>query len=94
MKTPIERPKRREASDDQQELPPSKCQKMVFLDCDKPVRRVIFECYHCRQGIIAQCHSDGNLQRLEPACPHCGKSAIRLEATEVFGITAISSPWQ
>ncbi|QFS52238.1 hypothetical protein GXM_09732 [Nostoc sphaeroides CCNUC1] len=23
---------------------------MRFLDCNKPARRIIFECYHCQQG--------------------------------------------
>ncbi|ARV63076.1 hypothetical protein BZZ01_16785 [Nostocales cyanobacterium HT-58-2] len=72
---------------------PEPCQHIKFLDCNKPTKRVIFECYHCRQGIIAQLHSNGEIQRLEPPCPNCGKTAIRLEATQVISMTPIPSPW-
>lgn len=40
------------------ELPPSPCQHMQFLDCNSEVGRVIFECYHCKQGIISEYTGD------------------------------------
>ena len=36
------------------ELPPEPCQHMQFLDCNLEIGRVIFECYHCKQGIISE----------------------------------------
>ncbi|MDZ8264388.1 hypothetical protein [Nostoc sp. ChiQUE01b] len=40
------------------ELPPSPCQHMQFLDCNLEIGRVIFECYHCKQGIISEYTGD------------------------------------
>jgi hypothetical protein len=40
------------------ELPPEPCQHMQFLDCNLEVGRVIFECYHCKQGIISEYTGD------------------------------------
>ena len=41
-------------SDEQEELPPERCQHIQFMDCDKQVGRVILECWHCHQGIISE----------------------------------------
>ncbi|ARV59225.1 hypothetical protein BZZ01_11835 [Nostocales cyanobacterium HT-58-2] len=73
---------------------PEPCQHMKFLDCRQPIKRLICECFHCKQGILLQLHSNGEIHRLEPPCPNCSKTAIRLEATEVISVTPISSPWQ
>ncbi|WP_199338525.1 hypothetical protein [Nostoc sp. FACHB-133] len=85
------------------ELPPSPCQHMQFLDCNSEVGRVIFECYHCKQGIISEYTGDPVMGEYKgrPSviftkvkCPNCEQTAIRLQAREVLSITAIPSPWQ
>ncbi len=85
------------------ELPPSPCQHMQFLDCNLEVGRVIFECYHCKQGMISEYTGDPVMGEYKgrPSviftkvkCPNCEQTAIRLEAREVLSTTAIPSPWQ
>ncbi|WP_331001113.1 hypothetical protein [Nostoc commune] len=85
------------------ELPPEPCQHMQFLDCNSEVGRVIFECYHCKQGIISEYTGDPVMGEYKgrPSviftkvkCPNCEQTAIRLEAREVLSTTAIPSPWQ
>ncbi|MDZ7968449.1 MAG: hypothetical protein RM368_26450 [Nostoc sp. DedSLP03] len=84
------------------ELPPEPCQHMQFLDCNLEVGRVIFECYHCQQGIISEYTGDPLMGEYKgrPSviftkvkCPNCEQTAIRLQAREVLSITAIPSPW-
>lgn len=41
-------------SDEEEEVSPERCQHIQFMDCDKPVGRVILECWHCQQGIISE----------------------------------------
>ncbi|WP_321162570.1 hypothetical protein [Nostoc sp. KVJ3] len=90
-------------SDEEEELPPEPCQHMQFLDCNSEVGRVIFECYHCKQGIISEYTGDPVMGEYKgrPSviftkvkCPNCEQTAIRLEAREVLSTTAIPSPWQ
>ncbi|MEA5605904.1 hypothetical protein [Nostoc sp. UHCC 0252] len=90
-------------SDEEPELPPEPCQHMQFLDCNSEVERVIFECYHCQQGIISEYTGDPVMGEYKgrPSvifakvkCPNCEQTAIRLEAREVLSTTAIPSPWQ
>ncbi|MBC6435916.1 hypothetical protein FM036_43060, partial [Nostoc sp. HG1] len=39
---------------DELELPPERCQHIQFLNCNSSVGRVIFECWHCQQGILCE----------------------------------------
>ena len=85
------------------ELPPEPCQHIQFMDCNSEVGRVIFECYHCKQGIISE-YSGGPVMgeyKGKPSvilakvkCPNCEQTAIRLQAREVISTTAIPSPWR
>ncbi|OYE01272.1 hypothetical protein [Nostoc sp. 'Peltigera membranacea cyanobiont' 232] len=92
-----------EEEEEEEELPPEPCQHMQFLDCNSEVGRVIFECYHCKQGIISEYTGDPVMGEYKgrPSviftkvkCPKCEQTAIRLQAREVLSITAIPSPWQ
>ncbi|MEA5507676.1 hypothetical protein VB735_32235 [Halotia wernerae UHCC 0503] len=87
----------------EEELPPQNCQHIQFLDCDKPVGRIIFECYHCQQGIISEFAGEPvmgeykgypSLIEVKIQCPNCEQTAIRLTTGEVLSTTAIPSPWQ
>ncbi len=68
-------------------------QHVKILDCNEPVSRVIFECWHCKQGLLSEIEV-GTPQYLELQCPNCGRTAIRLMAQQVLSTTAIPSPWQ
>jgi Zn finger protein HypA/HybF involved in hydrogenase expression len=68
-------------------------QHVKILDCNQPVSRVIFECWHCKQGLLSEVEV-GTPQFLELQCPNCGKTAIRLMAQQVVSTTPIPSPWQ
>ena len=90
-------------SDDEEELPPECCQHIQFLDCNSSVGRVIFECYHCQQGIISEYTGEPvmgeykgrpSLVQLKIQCPNCEQTAIRLTTGQVLSTTAIPSPWQ
>ncbi len=89
-------------SDEEEELAPERCQHIQFLDCDKQVGRVVFECWHCQQGIISEYTGEPIVGEYKgrPSviftkvkCPNCEQTAIRLQAREVLSITAIPSPW-
>lgn len=76
---------------------------MRFLDCDEPVSRIIFECYHCQQGILSEYTAEPvmgeykgrpSLIQVKIQCPNCEQTAIRLTTGEVLSTTAIPSPWQ
>ncbi|WP_341532011.1 hypothetical protein WKK05_40690 (plasmid) [Nostoc sp. UHCC 0302] len=84
------------------ELPPEPCQHIQFMDCNSEVGRVIFECYHCKQGIISEYSGQPVMGEYKgrPSvilakvkCPNCQQTALRLQAKEVISTTAISSPW-
>jgi hypothetical protein len=90
-------------SDEEEELAPERCQHIQFLDCDKQVGRVVFECWHCQQGIICEYTGEAvmgeyfgrpSLIQLKIQCPNCEQTAIRLTTGEVLSTTAIPSPWQ
>ncbi|WP_230966776.1 hypothetical protein [Nostoc commune] len=90
-------------SDNEEEVPPERCQRIQFMDCDKPVGRVILECWHCQQGIISEYAGEPvmgeyigrpSLIRGKIQCPNCEQTAIRLTTGQVFSTTAIPSPWQ
>lgn len=77
-------------------------QHIQFLDCDKPVGRIIFECYHCQQGIISEFTGSPamgeykgrpSLIQVKIQCPNCEQTAIRLTTGKVLSTTAIPSPW-
>ena len=77
-------------------------QHMQFLDCNSEVGRVIFECYHCHQGIISEYTGEPVMGEYKGRhsviftkvkCPNCEQTAIRLQAREVLSTTAIPSPW-
>ncbi|WP_414574163.1 hypothetical protein [Nostoc sp. CCY 9925] len=77
-------------------------QHIKFLDCNKPVGRVIFECWHCQQGIISEFRGEPimgefkgrpSIIMVNVECPNCGKTAIKLGTGEVLSTTAIPSPW-
>ncbi|WP_341531311.1 hypothetical protein WKK05_36900 (plasmid) [Nostoc sp. UHCC 0302] len=85
------------------ELPPEPCQHVQFLDCNSEVGRIIFECYHCKQGIISEYTGQPVMGEYKgrPSvilakvkCPNCEQTAIRLQAREVISTTAIPSPWR
>ncbi|WP_375466844.1 hypothetical protein [uncultured Nostoc sp.] len=89
--------------DDDEELPPERCQHIQFMDCDKQVGRVILECWHCHQGIISEYTGEPvmgeykghpSLIQVKVQCPNCEQTAIRLTTGQVLSITAIPSPWQ
>ncbi|AUB43060.1 hypothetical protein COO91_09216 (plasmid) [Nostoc flagelliforme CCNUN1] len=89
--------------DDEQELPPERCQHIQFLDCNSSVGRIIFECYHCQQGIISEYIGEPvmgeykghpSLIQVKVQCPNCEQTAIRLTTGQVLSTTAIPSPWQ
>lgn len=67
-------------------------QHVKILDCNQPVSRVIFECWHCKQGLLSEVEGVSP-QVLEVACPSCGRTAIRLMANKVLSTTPIPSPW-
>ncbi|WP_228013641.1 hypothetical protein [Nostoc edaphicum] len=90
-------------NDDEEELPPERCQHIQFLDCNSSVGRVIFECYHCQQGIISEYTGEPvmgeykghpSLIQVKVQCPNCEQTAIRLTTGQVVSTTAIPSPWQ
>lgn len=90
-------------SDEEEELAPKRCQHIQFLDCDKQVGRVVFECWHCQQGIISEFTGEPvmgeykghpSLIQLKIQCPNCEQTAIRLTTGQVLSTTAIPSPWQ
>ncbi|WP_226890043.1 hypothetical protein [Nostoc sp. MG11] len=92
-----------EKSDEEKELPPQHCQHMQFLDCDKPVGRVVFECWHCKQGIVSEFGGEPAMGEYKgrPSvvlakvqCPSCGETGIRLNAKEVLSTVAVASPWR
>ncbi|WP_226889801.1 hypothetical protein [Nostoc sp. MG11] len=75
---------------------------MQFLDCDKPVGRVIFECWHCKQGIVSEFSGEPAMGKYKERplvvlakvqCPSCSETAIRLNSPEVLSTTVIASPW-
>ncbi len=78
-------------------------QHIKFLDCNKPVGRVIFECWHCQQGIISEFRGEPMMGEFKGRtsiilvnveCPNCGKTAIKLSTGEILSATAIPSPWK
>ena len=89
--------------EEEEDLPPAHCQHIQFLDCDKPVSRIIFECWHCQQGILSEYTGEPvmgeykghpSLIQLKIQCPNCEQTAIRLTTGEVLSTIAIPSPWQ
>ncbi len=87
----FEKPKPRKP---EQEPEPQPCQHVRILDCDKPVRRIFYECYKCYQGLLTECSDvDGQEQDLDVQCPNCGRIAIKLTTGKVLSTTAIPSPW-
>ncbi|WP_242059454.1 MULTISPECIES: hypothetical protein [Nostoc] len=88
-------------SDEEEELAPERCQHIQFLDCDKQVGRVVFECWHCQQGIISEFTGEPvmgeyfghpSLIQVKVQCPNCEQTAIRLTTGQVVSTTAIPSP--
>jgi hypothetical protein len=92
-----------EPHSEEPELLPEKCQHIKFLDCNKPVSRIIFECWHCQQGIISEFSGEPvigeyngrpSVIQVQIKCPNCERTAIRLNTGEVLSTTAIPSPWR
>ncbi|MFN6442088.1 MAG: hypothetical protein RMY35_035180 [Nostoc sp. DedSLP01] len=78
-------------------------QHIKFLDCNQPIGRVIFECWHCQQGIISEFRGEPimgefkgrpSVTLVNVECPNCGKTAIKLSTGEVLSTTTIPSPWK
>ncbi|WP_229497242.1 hypothetical protein [Nostoc mirabile] len=78
-------------------------QHVRFLDCDKAVRRIIFECWYCQQGILCEFTGEPvvgeyngrpSIIQIKVKCPDCEQTAIRLSTGEVLSTTAIPSPWR
>lgn len=72
---------------------PTPSQHIKVLNCNDPVSRVIFECWHCKQGILSEVDVTSS-QFLEIICPNCGKTGLRLMADKILSTTPIPSPWQ
>jgi Zn finger protein HypA/HybF involved in hydrogenase expression len=75
------------------ESQPTPAQHVKILDCNQPVSRVIFECWHCKQGILSEVDVTSS-QFLEITCPSCEKTGLRLMADKVLSTIPIPSPWQ
>ncbi|WP_193197970.1 hypothetical protein [Nostoc sp. MG11] len=87
----------------EEELPLKNCQHIQFLDCDKPVVQIIFECYHCQQGILSEFTGSPAMGeykgrpsaiQVKIQCPNCEQTAIRLTTGKILSVTAIPSLWQ
>lgn len=76
---------------------PRQTQHMRILDCNKPVRRIVYECYKCKQGLLTECgdpdNKEQNFDNLDVQCPTCGRTAIKLTTGKVISTTPILSPW-
>lgn len=81
------------SDEEEEELAPERCQHIQFLDCDKQVGRVVFECYHCQKGIISEYTGEPvmgeykgrpSLVQLKIQCPNCEQTAIRLTTGQVL----------
>ncbi len=72
---------------------PQDCQHLKILSCDRLVNQVIYECWHCRQGLLSEIEGL-HPQQIEVKCPNCGKPAIRLMASKVLSTAEIPSPWK
>jgi phage FluMu protein Com len=75
------------------EAEPTTSQHIKILDCNQPVSRVIFECWHCKQGLLSEVDVTAS-EFLEIECPSCAKTGLRLMAKQVLSTTPIPSPWQ
>jgi Zn finger protein HypA/HybF involved in hydrogenase expression len=60
-----------------QELLATAAQHIKILDCNQPISRVVFECWHCQQGLLSEV-AVSSPQFLELQCPTCGKTALKL----------------
>ena len=78
-------------------------QHVRFIDCDKAVRQIIFECRNCQQGILCEFTGEPvvgeyngrpSIIQIKVKCPNCEQTAIRLTTGQVVSTTAIPSPWQ
>lgn len=85
------------------ELSAERFQHVRLLDCDQALSRIIFECYHCQQGILSEYTGEPvmgeykgrpSLIQVKIQCPNCEQTAIKLTTGEVLSTTAIRSPWQ
>lgn len=76
------------------EPPPTPCQHVRILDCNQPVSRIFYECYHCKQGLLTESESKNPITEVDVKCPSCGRTAIRLLTNTVISTTPIPSPWQ
>ncbi|MDR9895943.1 hypothetical protein G7B40_015425 [Aetokthonos hydrillicola Thurmond2011] len=88
---------------EESELPPEQCQHVRIVDCDKPIKRVFYECYHCLQGLISECSGKPiieevkgrpSVREIKVRCPNCEQTAIKLSTGKVLSTTAIPSPWR
>ncbi|WP_191762233.1 hypothetical protein [Komarekiella delphini-convector] len=85
------------------QLSTERFQHIQFLDCNKPVGRIVFEYWHCQQGIISEFTGESvmgeykgrpSVVQVKVECPNCEQTAIRLTTGKVLSTTAIPSPWQ
>ncbi|WP_225912263.1 hypothetical protein [Nostoc flagelliforme] len=51
-------------------------QHVRFIDCDKAVRRIIFECWHCQQGILCEFTGDLQSSKLRLSAPTVSKRRL------------------
>jgi predicted RNA-binding Zn-ribbon protein involved in translation (DUF1610 family) len=88
------RPRPRSERPERQPSPePVFTQHVRLIDVDKPVGRVICECWYCKQGLLIE-HQREPQQEVRVNCPNCGKVAIKLQIKEVLSVNAIPSPWK
>ncbi|MCP6759927.1 MAG: hypothetical protein NHB32_14440 [Fischerella sp. CENA71] len=92
---PRPRPRNLEQEQEQEQQPdPQPCQRIKIVDCNKPVSRVFYECYHCLQGLVSECDkSPPTVKEIKITCPNCDKTAITLIAKKVLSTNTIESPW-
>ncbi len=80
------------SKDEDEEPIPRRCQHLKILDCNQPIHRLFYECWHCQQGLLSEVEVQPP-EQLEIPCPTCGRPAIRIVAKKVLSTTAIPSPW-
>ncbi|QIR37854.1 hypothetical protein HCG51_14795 [Tolypothrix sp. PCC 7910] len=72
---------------------PRNSQHIKILSCNQLINQVIYECWHCKQGLLSEMESYPP-RKIEVSCPNCAKTAIRLMAQKLLSTTEIPSPWQ
>ena len=84
------------------ELSAERFQHVRFLDCDKAVIRIIFECWYCQQEILCEFTGEpvvgeyngwSSIIQVKVQYPNSEQTAIRVSTEEVLSTIVIPSPW-